>query len=251
MAQSSVFDPPGEIPNMDVEDILANIERLDRRAYMDLCYCLTEDERNRKLDVLTYLAERKPVLFETLEEMLSAYQSAYSTANTAVRALSLMYQRYLVAENTLKDSGRNLQEELSRQKKEKIPPAAKKRPHEQQRVEIDAEELVQIEQLEKTLKGREQTVQTDLFFSQEKFSDAFPLSKYVHYVKKGRKKWVLLNLRDYGIWEMIYHCRGPWQAEMLVEQLEQEGKLAIIIKMSRCLEEVMSYKVISGMHALL
>ena len=197
MAQSQVFDPPGEIPNMDVEDILSNLENLDRRAYMDLCYCLTEDQRACKLDVLTYLSENKPVLFFVLEEMLAAYQSAYATANTAVRSLSLMYQRYVVVENTLKDSDRNLEEELSRQKKEKIPPAARKRPREQQRTEIDVDEFQQIEQLQNLLKKREITVATDLFFSQEKFSDAFPLEKYVHYVKKGRKKWLLKDLPNY------------------------------------------------------
>lgn len=239
------FDPPGDIPNMDLDSIMANIEAIDPVVFHELIYYLDDEERTKKLNVLTYLRDNEPVLYQTLENSLRFYQSAFMMAGDASQALAMAYRRWRAAQNTLEKVHRiNLEEELAKQVEEKKPAQRKKkRDRAPQGPELKEKMLKSVEAVADEIKTN---ANRDLFFSQEKFSPQFDLAPYTHFVKKDRKKWALRQVHDYGIWHTVYHCSGQWQAEELVASLTAQGQIAIIIKKLRCMEETLTFKVLCG-----
>lgn len=241
----STFDPPGDIPNMDLDSILSNIEQIDPEAYYDMNFVLDAEQKTKKREVLAYLRENEPLLFVTLEQSLRFYQTAFMQAGDATQALAASYRRWRVLNNTLERVKRiEIQTELARQVQEEKP-AQKKKKRDRAPQPENAKHLL-LDHVRVTAQEMDKRADRPLFFSQEKFTADFDLSGYVHLVKKGHKKWALMQVNNYGTWEMIYHCSGQWQAEDLVHEMEQEGRIAIILKRLRCSEETMTYKVLVG-----
>jgi len=230
---------------MDLDSIMANVEAMDPVVFHELIYYLDDEDRAKKIPVLSYLRDNEPVLYMTLENSLRFYQSAFMMAGDAAQALAMAYRRWRMVENTLQRNFRqNAEEELQKQAQEKKPAQKKKkRERAPQTEELKAKMLKQVEAVAEEIKTN---ANRDLFFSQEKFTDAFDLQPYTHFVKKDRKKWALRQVHDYGIWHTVYHCSGQWQAEELVASLTAQGQIAIIIKKLRCMEETLTFKVLCG-----
>jgi hypothetical protein len=247
MAQEAFHYPAGPVPTMDLQELIRHIRLLDPRVFWDLSIEKNPDETDARNLVLDWLQCREPVLFETLDNIMRAYQTAYFQATETTTCLTRAYHRYRLARNTLEDEGRQLGEELEKQIEQEKPALEKKRAREPQNEEADREEVEQIKELKQSTNQM-----CEWYLTQEKFSNEFPIEQYRHFTKKGVKKWSLDELNNFGTWDTIYHAAGPWQAEMLVEHLEKNGRAAIIIKKFRggADQEMMSYKVISGIKNL-
>lgn len=233
MDKKADWSAPAPVPSMTTEELLWHVHVLDKRAYFKMMEELSPDAASDRLQLLTYLQQHENVLLEVLDDILAAYQTSFHAANEIRTALIRNYQRYSLVCYGLKDEGKEPAEMLESRAKEKRKKAPKK----------DTEDEIQeLENLAKKMRGGD----NDLWFAQEKFSEDFPFKEYRHFVKKGHNKWDLTDLQNYGIWSTLYHVTGAWKAELLVAKLEEEEKLAIIIKKLRGSDEIMSYKVISG-----
>lgn len=243
MAQEAFHYPLGTIPNMSCEELLDHVRMMDPRVWSDLIIDNTPDELEKRQTFLDYLQDREPVLFEALENIVRAYQTAYHVAVEQRQIIVRSYHRFRICRNTLEDDGRKLEKEIDKQIATAKPAKERKRQRQPENDEIDKLELEQIKDIQNATKAG-----TEYFLTQEKFTDDFPVHHYRHFVKKGMQKWQLAELSKHGKWTTLYHVNGPWQAEKLVEKLDNENQNAIIVKRFRGGgdQEVMSYKVISG-----
>jgi hypothetical protein len=248
MATGAFFYTDSAIPNMNVEELRDHIETIDRRAYFDFLHCVHPDERHNKTNILNYLKEHEPGLYDCLESILKTYQSCHHIALEAREHSIISYHRYRVARDLIEAQGRDVVAEIIEVAEKEEAPKSKKKTLKRREPEEERQEIQQDKEITQKVARTLKHSDDDMFYAQEKFSVNFPFKDFVHYVKKGKTKWNLKEIDVYGNWETIYHVTGPWKAENLQQQLKREGKKAIIIKKTRGSmdQEVMSYKVLVG-----
>lgn len=235
----------GCVPNMDVHEIWTHVKEADARVYWELATAFTDEERADKSEVLAWLRMEHPVLFTTLEDILRSFQSAYHMGCEARKAYMLHYQRWKLSQRAVPPG--ELPLELLMEKAANDEGNQKK---EKRRAEGEKEEDIEkdIRNSKKAAKSvRKNTDMPVLFYDMEPFTDATQLGDFRHFAKKGKLKFSLQQVLSEGKWQSIYHCNGPWNAEMLVEDLKNDGLEAIILKKTRGADsEVMGYKVLAG-----
>lgn len=234
-----------DIPTMTLMDLWAHIREADADAFWRLFSSLNTEERGDYLCVLKALNEEEPVLFDTLEQILAAFQSAYFVASETRRFAMLNYHRYLMASQVLQKHNLSFHEEADEMAMVDLPKKGEKRRERDEPLENVIVQEHQMREAAKKVQKRSELT-TDLFYTQERFSNDFPLRQFRHYSKKGQRKFAMTDIAE-GEWETIYHCNGPWNAELLVEQLKAKGGESMIIKKIRGSDaEVMGYKVLHG-----
>lgn len=237
-----------DVPQMCADEIRDHIEAIDNRVYFDYLHCVDPDDRMKRESLIGYLREYEPALYDTLEGILRAYQTAFHSAQETRASLIKSYQRFRVARDMVDVQGRDVVAEIIEAAAQPEAPKKKKNSEKKRtREEHVAEEEQLFEQTKNAAKVLRASVDP-AFWAQEKFSADFPFQEYVHFVQKGKTRWNLQDLDAKGIWDTIYHVNGPWKAEELRDQLELDGKKAIIIKRIRGSmdQEMMSYKVLAG-----
>jgi len=235
------YSTEGDIPSMSVDDIWAHVRIMDPTTFWEMTYNISDLNKSKRNLVLRELHRENPILFQTMEGIIRAYQSAYFVAAETRTQLFATYHHYLTAKRSFQSlSGEEFESALL---EEKAPPKKKKR--EKENIPPEEKEVEEI--VQKTKKVVREAADNTLFYAAEPFSDGFPLPDYRHVVPKGQKAWAIERVKNYGYWDTIYHCNGPWQAEMLVQQFLDQMEYAIIMKKRRGTDiEVTGYKVLHG-----
>ena len=242
----------GGLPQLEVEDMIDHIYHMDPVTYQLLFLELEEEERCDKPLLLKWLFARNRRLFDALERICAAFQSAFHVANQhrsdimesymQWRRLFRLYSQQLGPEtHQVTDVG---------QKNAKKPKEKKEKKEEKKKIETARKRERELdEEKEDMTSARDPQEQQQWYYKEEPLVvEAFPFLDFVHFVKKGRNKVDLANLNNYGCWSKIYHCSGVWHAELLAEELQKQDKLAFVIKRKRggADQEVLAYKVIAG-----
>lgn len=236
----------GFVPNMDAAEIWSHVRELDPNVYWSLANDLDEDQRNDKPYLLRWLFNNHPVLYDVLQDILRCFQSAYHIACETRTQYVQHYHRWRVAKYAFECMGTQIENEVQKTAENKEKEKRGKKGRDDEKLELLVEEAEHMRQVakkvQKTLRGNE-----DYYMCQENWHDDFPLKDYRHYVAKGKQKFQIAKVADWGIWRTIYHCNGPWNAEQLVESIMAEGDFALIIKRVRGADaEVLGYKVLRG-----
>lgn len=249
MAQEAFFYPAGCIPTMDVEEILSHVRTLDGEAYFSCITVLDDSDRHDKEALLEYIRQYDYALFETLENILRAFQTAYHQADEARVFLTRGYHRYRILKRSLafleETPVSAVQKTVQRKKGAQKKKARAIAPEDEEREDNEEQEL-----LTAFKSSEEPGYKKETFYTKKEpfHIEAFPHQDYVHVVPKSQKRMKLEDLPDRAQWDTIYHVNGPWMAERLQEVLFLENQESIIVKRKRGGPdaEVFAYKVLAG-----
>lgn len=233
------------MPNLSVGEIWDHIQQIDPQAYFSLHQELDDEMRAKRPELLAWLRNRHPELFFTLEEVVTAFQNAFWVACNTRSSLLAHYARFRALRDTYIKENRDMIAEMEERLEEK-PETNRKRKQVTFSPEDDA---IVLEHLSSTVKQLRPdcNLNREWFYAQERFDIQFPLEQYRHLNKKGHRRYTFEEIKDWTSWTTVYHTNGPWHAESLKEELEKEGKHAIIVKKIRGADtEVMGYKVLES-----
>lgn len=238
-----------DMPNLDVAELRDLMESMDKEVYFDFLHCVNPEDRGKKEAILDYLSTQEPVLYQTMESMVKAYQTANFLASETRASLMQQYNAYrtakILAEREHCVPFNEQVEEVA--KKDEAPRKKKSEKKRRAPEEVAQIEASNHENVRKTMKSSRATQELD-YYSQEKFSLDFPFREFVHWQKKNKKKWDLSKIQEYGTWETIFHVTSQWKAENLAQKQKEQGKKCAIIKRAKgnADTESTSYKVLVG-----
>jgi len=240
------FEYGGAVPGMDMNEIYAHIKDIDPELFWRLCNLAHANVREDKSALLAYLRTTFPLVYKTLEDILRTFQSCYHVACEARHVYIANYHCYKLMERATVEREESLEVLMQRAADEQFGDVGEKRRQNGEPSELvdqDGENMRRA--VKKLRKGDPLT--PELFYAQENFSDDFDINEYRHFVKKGRTRYSIGEIADWGRWHTIYHCNGPWNAEELVESLKAQNQFALVVKKIRGADaEVMGYKVLAG-----
>jgi len=242
------------VPHFDSDAIMHHVRLVNPVLALKLEDDFGDPENAEPDDLVHSIWVNDRLLYQTLQEVVESWQNVYHQANQISSALLRAYYHARITDERAKMVMIAYAEE-----EEKETPKKKKEKKRKRETKLrQSEEEFATKEMETELpiaKRIREVMEQDygyndakaFFWKVEPWTDVINVKDYVHFVAKGQKKFALRELQDFHVWNYVYHCNGPWDAERLVEIMESKNILAYAIKRRRgpADKEVLHYKVVA------